>query len=182
DAADPAAAADRLGQQARGAAGELDRLQQILARLRVGLQLGVDQDVAGAGDLDVAGVRAVAAFAANADGDAIALDLGRRTRGGDRGRDVEAARAAAAGDALGQQADRLFALDHDQAVLGHGDVAAGVAGAAEAADAEHQRGLLGVDVGLQAAGDADAAVAAPAADRLGRQAARAPAGGEQVGV
>src|SRR5690606_11052431 len=34
----------------------------------------------------------------------------------------------------------------------------------------------------QAAGDADAAVAAPAADRLGRQAARAPAGGEQVGV
>ena len=61
-------------------------------------------------------------------------------------------------------------------------IAGRIAGAAEAADAEHDRGFLAGLGRFDAAGHVDSAGAAAAADRLGEQAGRAVARGEQVGI
>src|SRR5690606_12460065 len=74
EAADAAAAADALRQQAHRPAGELHRLQRILAGRGIGPQLAVDENVPQAPHGDLARIRPVAPVAADADGHSEAVD------------------------------------------------------------------------------------------------------------
>ncbi len=78
-----------------------------------------------------------------------------------------------------QDADAVFAVNEDRTLLRDPDDTADIAIAAEAAQAESDRGVVAA-VDVDSARHVDAAGATATAQRLGQQAARAVAGRPQV--